>query len=167
MLRLTGAKKLIGASILSVCAPALAKQPISPSVAIVTKLYKVYAWEAVLDERLKSNDELILAPRSVLNQFFDKRLTNLLLKDRECQQRERGICNLDFVPWWDGQDPGATELKVHETEDPSLISVQFQYPGSDVPINLTYRVVDTPAGWRISDIRSDRWSLIKLLEGKP
>jgi hypothetical protein len=68
---------------------------------------------------------------------------------------------------WDSQDPGATDLKVLPTGDASVVTVQFLYPGRSTPIRLSYHLSHTARGWRISDIRTPKWSLAKLLSGNP
>jgi hypothetical protein len=141
-------------SICLACTGASAEPSLSPAVAAVAKLYRAYASEAVISEPPLSQQDLLGAPRTVLEQYFDKKLTALLLEDRKCQEKEGGICKLDFVPWWDSQDPGGSELKILPTKDPTIISVEFQFPSDRSLIKLTYKVTNTPAGWRISDIGS-------------
>lgn len=148
---------------------ALAAQPApSGAVAIVAKLYRDFAREAVVVEPGQSELELLRQPREVLARYFDETLVSLLLKDRACVDATHQICNLDYMPMWAGQDPGAYELKVSETNDPNRISVSFFYPVSTQKAVLSYRVSKTSAGWRVSDILQDsESSLLTSLSSEP
>lgn len=131
----------------------------------VAQLYRDYAWEAVVVEPDAAALVLVEQPRNVLSKYFDDELTALLLKDRECVRRTKGICNLEFSPLWASQYPGATELKVTGAADPSSVTVTFRHPGEKTPTRLQYRMRRTPAGWRIQDIIYDEiGSLVKLLK---
>ncbi len=150
-------------------AATLAAQPApSGAVAIVVKLYRDFAWEAVIVEPRQSEFELLRQPREVLARYFDENLVSLLMKDRACVETTHEICNLDYLPMWAGQDPGAYELKVMETNDPHRISVNFIYPVSARKAVLSYRVSKTSAGWRVSDIlQGDENSLLTSLSSEP
>jgi len=126
---------------------------------IVLKVYKDFAWEAVM---AGPYDGLIQQPKNVLEQYFDEKLTTLILKDRACAER-KGMCNLDFDPIWDSQDPSAGDLTVEKTDNQNIISVKFRYPSNDKKIELKYRVTKTTKGWRISDISGKNWSLVSIL----
>ena len=102
-------------------------------------------------------------PPRILKQYFDEKLTSLILRDRACSEKGDGVCRLDFVPMWDSQDPAAVDLTVEKTEKKNIIKVQFRYPGSNEKIELRYRVTKTPEGWRISDIAGKDWSLLAIL----
>ncbi|WP_422505323.1 hypothetical protein [Stenotrophomonas sp. GZD-301] len=47
-----------------------------------------------------SVDGLLATPAGVLTPALDR----LLAEERDCQEREQGICHLDSDPWLDGQD---------------------------------------------------------------
>jgi hypothetical protein len=126
---------------------------------IVLKVYKDYAWEAIM---AGPYDGLLEQPKSVLEQYFDEKLTSLILKDRACAEK-KGICNLDFDPVWDSQDPSASDLEVKKTDKQNIISVTFRYPSNDERTELKYRVTKTVKGWRISDISGKDWSLVSIL----
>ena len=126
---------------------------------IVFKLYRDYAWEAVI---AAGYDGLMQQPPQILKQYFDDNLTALILRDRKCSEKGE-ICRLGFVPMWDSQDPGASDLTVEKTEQEDAIKVKFRYPGNNKEIELKYRVTKTPKGWRISDISGKDWSLLAIL----
>ena len=146
---------------------AAAPKPASASVAVVVHLYRDFAWEAVVEEPTSSGPGLLDQPRQVLAQYFDNNLVSLILKDRACTARTEGVCNLEFMPIWASQDPGATQLKVLPTIDPSVVSVKFRYPSTNELIELTYRLSKTRSGWRVRDIDySSGPSLLNILEAK-
>lgn len=127
----------------------------------VLKFYRDFAWEAVMD--VPGWDGLIDQPKNVLGQYFDERLTFLILRDRECAKKN-GQCRLDFLPIWASQDPGAGDLKVEKSGEADCVLVTFRYPSTNEKIQLKYRISETPKGWRISDIKGPDWSLLSILE---
>jgi ABC-type transporter MlaC component len=147
-----------------------APPPSSGAVKAVAKLYRDYAWEAVIEEPSSSELELFQQSRNVLEQYFDRNLATLILRDRRCSETTHEICRLDFMPMWSSQDPEAIGLKVLPTSDPSVVSVEFIYPGNSIHIKLSYYLSKTADGWRISDIRGStdgsNWSLLSILESK-
>jgi hypothetical protein len=134
------------------------------AVAAVTRLYKDYAWEAVIEEPIVPGS-LLEQPRSVLARYFDDTLTAALLTDRACAAKAHGICNLDFDPIWASQDPdGATSLRVTATPDSNVVAVSYVYAPNGSPHSLSYHLRKTPRGWRIHDIvYPDGTSLLGLL----
>lgn len=143
-----------------------AAMPINGPVALVTRLYKAYAWEAVIEQPDLSSSDLFEQPRNVLAQYFDKHLVELILQDRECAEKAHEVCRLDFMPMWSGQDPGATDLVIRQTGKAKIVSVQFRYPGNGELITLSYQLSQTAEGWRISDIRGASFSLLSVLGSK-
>ncbi len=141
--------------------------PRGSSMDVVVRLYHDFAWEVVIDE---PHDQLGLIdqPRQVLEKYFDKQLVSLILKDRACVSKTKGICNLDFDPLWDSQDPAATGLKVAATANPHVVKVSFTFPGDSKNIELIYDVADIPGvGRRIHDIHySSGRSLLSILSQK-
>jgi hypothetical protein len=126
---------------------------------IVFKLYRDYAWEAVM---AAGYDGLMQQPPQTLKQYFDDNLTTLILRDRKCSEKGE-ICRLDFDPVWASQDPAAVDLIVEKTKKKDTIKVKFRYPSNNEKIELKYRVIQTPRGWRISDISGKDWSLLAIL----
>ncbi len=142
-----------------------AAPPPTGSDAVVSQLYKDFAWETVADHAEKPG--LIDQPRAVLRRYFDDGLTNLILEDRACAERTHEICRLDFSPIWDSEDPGASGLKVSATKDPNVVRVTFRYPGSNELMELSYQMTKTKDGWRIHDIAyHSHASLLSLLRAK-
>jgi hypothetical protein len=131
--------------------------------ALVAQLYKAYAWEE--DASSNSNRRtLVQEPREVLTQYFDNKLTGLILKEQACVKKTKEICGLDFPPIWASQDPSVSKkLNISTTNNPEIIVVAIHYV-ENKPLKLTYHVVETKAGLRISDIEySNSPSLLKIL----
>jgi hypothetical protein len=133
----------------------------------VERLYRDYAWEAVMSTPGKNVSGLMQESRATLERYFDHTLTDLIVKDSECAVRTHEICNLDFLPIWSGQDPAASDLTVTSTSDPSVVGVQFHHPAATVPIKLTFTLAKSAGGWRITDIKGEDWDLLQVLRGKP
>jgi hypothetical protein len=150
----------------AVAAPAQ-RRPISGPVAIVAQLYRDFAWEVVVEEPSFGDHGLLDQPRSVLQRYFDDRLTDLWLADRACAVKSRGICRVDFLPIWNSQDPMASDLRIAQSSDSNVVGVTFR-AYQDQIVDLTYHLIHTPRGWRIDDIRNgSEWSLRQLLSRQP
>ena len=132
--------------------------------ATVINLYKDFSWETVIVD--PNMDGLIDQPLEVLQRYFDDRLSNLIVKDRQCVKHTHEICALDFMPIWDSQDVGASDLSIKSVTDKSVVDVTFVFAESHEKRHLKYQLAQTARGWRISDIRAESWSLLSLLSQK-
>jgi len=140
----------------------------SPGLDIVARLYRDYAWEAVVENPVWHGHELLDQPRGVLSRYFDDGLVRLWLADRACEARTHEICRIDFVPMWDSQDPSGSFVDITPTDDSTLVQVELHHPFHPEPRHLNYRMVKTTSGWRIHDISlPGKWSLVDLLSKKP
>ncbi|MEN9847425.1 MAG: hypothetical protein RL368_165 [Pseudomonadota bacterium] len=130
--------------------------------ALVTQLYKAYDWETKSDDA--SNRRTLLdESREVLAQYFDNKLTGLILKDRTCVKKTKEICHLDFSPIWASQDPSEhKKVSISNMNDVEMVRVEIHYEGQK-PLKLTYHVTETKVGLRISDIEYSESSLLKIL----
>ncbi|MET1025358.1 MAG: hypothetical protein ABWX87_13720 [Pseudoxanthomonas sp.] len=140
-----------GALLLLIATSAKAVTPASAPVNVVTRLYRDFAWEAVLSG---SNDEVALGdqPNAVLLRYFDPNLARLLVDDAHCRARRHEICTLDFAPLWASQDPSAADLSVTQARDPGQVQVQYVVPATREHLTLVFRTVHTASGWRVADI---------------
>lgn len=130
--------------------------------ALVTQLYTAYDWETK-SEHASNRRTLLEESREVLAQYFDHKLMGLILKDRACVNKTKEICNLDFSPIWASQDPSVPKkLSISSTDNAEIVRVEIRYEGQK-PLKLTYHVVETKAGLRISDIEYSDSSLLKIL----
>ncbi len=119
-------------------------QPADSPEQLVSSLYKAFPAD--------SEDVIEWQKKDVLARYFDSRLVDLFLKDQECQKREQGICNLDFMPLYDAQDYEIKEFGVGAF-DPVKSTVAVRFDNFGKPTVLIYQMSQTPGGWRISDIR--------------
>jgi hypothetical protein len=131
-------------------------------LAVVERLYQDYAWET--GPRISKRTPFLNEKSSVLTKYLTQSLARLLLEDRKCAERTREICQLDFSPIWNSQDPEGAKFRVVGIGPGNAISVSIVYPGQK-SFTLAFDVVHTDDGWRINDIHSPapEWSLRKIL----
>jgi len=163
---------MIDIAIAAMMALALLPSPQTPAAAataaraVVARLYQEFAAEAVIDTPELSIADLFGRPRAALARYLDEPLVALVMADRACSQRTQEVCNLDFAPIWDSQDPVGVTVTIDEPRDPARVPVELHYP-KEPARRLTYVMVKTPAGWRIHDIEYDSHeSLVAMLRKK-
>lgn len=122
----------------------------SPAVDLVVEMYRSYAWEAVIHEP-QLGGGLFFEPRETLERFLVPELAERVLADRAHSEATGEIGALDFAPLWDSQDPAASQLAIRPAAA-DTVTVEFVHPGHSERTTLTYRLVQTPEGWRIADI---------------
>ena len=95
---------------------------LSGGVAIVRQLYADFACEAVIDDLngCGIQHEFVDQPQAVLARYFDDQLVRLWLADLQCAARARAICNLDFSPIWNSQDPVGTVVRNLQVRQPNV-----------------------------------------------
>lgn len=123
----------------------------SPAVDLVVEMYRSYAWEAVIHEP-QLGGGLFFEPRETLERFLVPELAERVLADRAHSEATGEIGALDFAPLWDSQDPAASQLAIRPGAAADTVTVEFVHPGHSERTTLTYRLVQTPEGWRIADI---------------
>lgn len=132
--------------------------------AVVAKLYKDFAWQAIASQDL-FGDDLAHQNKSTLEKYFAPALADLLVKDAVCQVRSQGICNLDFDLLFDSQDPRVTDLDV-TTTSPGRVSVVYKDPVDDKTTRIDFELARVAGRWRIMDVvyrRPDKVSLKQVL----
>lgn len=122
------------------------------AAAVVARLYRDFAWEAVVTEPYTPG--LAQQPAAVLRRYFDEGMVKRFVADRDCVRTSNGICRLDHAPLWASQNPAAYDLHVKPTQQPGIVDVEFSGPAGPEPTRLRYELVRTGEGWRITDIRS-------------
>lgn len=139
-----------------------AAQARTPQVALVAKLYKDFAFEAVLDEP-SLGVGFLDSPRDVLLSYLTPSLAELIFKDRKCVADTHEICNLDFMPLWDSQDAAGAAVRFLPMSTNDKVKVELRY-GSGTR-TLIYFLKHTKRGWRIQNIayEKDRASLLEIL----
>ena len=132
---------------------------LSPA-AVVDSLYKVHG----------SNDGALIGEEGTATRqfFFDSEMNALFAKDLATTNvGESG--NLDFDPYYNGQDNQISALKIGEpkiTGDSATVVVTFN--NYDQKDTLTYHLRNTDRGWKISDIHyGEGFNLAKILSQTP
>ena len=136
--------------------------------AVVAKLYKDFAWQAVASQADLFGDDLSHQRKETLEKYFSPALADLLVKDAACQTRSQGICNLDFDLLFDSQDPRVTDLDV-TTTSPGQVSVVYKDPVDQKKTQIDFVVARVGGIWKITDVvykRPDKVSLRQVLSRK-
>lgn len=130
---------------------------------IVLRLYRDFAWEAVLSQ--PGVPMFADQPKAILRRYLTNRLASALAIDSICKARQHEICHLDFMPLWASQDPTARDLAISQISRDE-VRVEYTPTASQSKIVLLFRVEQTEVGWRVADIvyPSGR-SLTKILAG--
>jgi hypothetical protein len=116
--------------------------PSGASVTVVSQLYEQFPAPSE-DTPLSADKALVAQDRDVLAQF-------------------------DFDPMSASQDPTASELEIHSTEQPEIVKVRVQVPDSSDEVELEYRLVQANGEWRIADISyPEGFTLHELLDTFP
>ena len=136
-------------------------------VNVVRSLYDEFAGEAVLEDP-GTQRPLLDQSRAVLLRYFTPEMSMLLLRDRACAVRTREICNLDFLPIWDSQDPSGATVKMLGESALGSVRATIGYPNGEKR-ELVFRLARTSSGWRIADIvyTRNRQTLSHILKAKP
>lgn len=134
----------------------------SPQIELVRKLYKAFAWEAVMPS--EESDILIDQPKDVLKAYFEPTLVDLLVADRECARKE-GSCKLDKHPLFGVENPIAHGLEISQGDSASIVRVQFNWiDGSkDELVDVQFRMAMTKNGWRVGDVVYENGPSLKVL----
>lgn len=120
----------------------------TPQVELVRKLYRNFAWEAVLFP--EPGETLAEQPRGVLKDYFEGSLASLLADDAACA-RKGSVCRLDVDPLFGTRDPVVHDLEVLPTDSAGVVLVRFASVdgGSET---MTEIVVRMAGSGRIGDM---------------
>lgn len=135
---------------------------------VVASLYKDFAWQAFASQQDLFGDDLAHQNKATLEKYFAPALSALLFQDSACQIKNQGICNLDFDPLFNSQDPRITDLDV-ATLAPGKVSVKFKDPVNEEITKIQFNVARVAGKWKITDIiygTKSEPSLRKILSRK-
>ncbi|MCH1907508.1 MULTISPECIES: hypothetical protein [Stenotrophomonas] len=94
----------------------------------------------------------------------------LIAAERDCQQREQGICRLDHDPWLDGQDgevdAGPGYQWVAQSPAAGTVEVRFAVWGEPRLARLAMRR-QADGCWRAEDLITDRGQSLRALLVRP
>ena len=143
-----------------------AQQRDSAPVALLSRLYTEFAWEATGGDNGPGGHTFSDQSKSALLRYVDSELGTLLLGDAACINRSDAICRLDFAPLWDSQDPDVAEVSFTRTSGhPGTVIAHLRSPTGTETL-VTYQMRRTSVGWRIADIEyTAKGSLRNLLGG--
>jgi len=133
--------------------------------AVVAKLYKDFAWQALASQHDLFGDDVAHQGKATLEHYFSPALADLLVKDAACQIRSQGICNLDFDLLFDSQDPRVTDLEV-TTTSPGRVAVVYKDPVDGKATRIEFDMARVAGQWKIADVvysRRDKVSLKRVL----
>lgn len=131
----------------------LAEQPKATpgDMALIVKLYKDFAWQALGTTQDVFGKSLQLQDNVVLRQYFDPGLAALIVQDRECVSRRAEVCNMDFDPLFGSQDATVSDFTI-QRESAGRIAVAFTSPSSGEKAKLLFHMKQSGAAWRINDV---------------
>ena len=131
----------------------LAAQPKAPpgDMALIVKLYKDFAWQALGTTQDVFGKSLQLQDDVVLRQYFDPTLSALIVQDRKCVSRRAEVCNMDFDPLFGSQDATVTDFTI-QRESAGRIAVAFTSPSSGEKAKLLFHMKQSGTAWRINDV---------------
>jgi len=138
-------------SLLLCCVTPALCAPVSAEAQVVAHLYRDFSWQAFATQGELFGESLEQQRKEVLARYFSGQLVELLIKDADCQTRERGLCRLDFDILFDSQDPVVTDLKV-EVLAPGKVQVRFTNPVNGEKTAIRFVVARADAQWRIVDV---------------
>ena len=102
--------------------------------------------------------------RKLQQKFFDQKLAALIWKDLT-QTPEGEVGNLDFDPLYNAQDTQIKSFRVGASAvkgDTATVPVTFM--NYDQKVRLTFRLVNTKGGWKVSNIDYGQGSdLVQIL----
>lgn len=126
--------------------------PVNAEAKVVAHLYKDFGWQAFASTQDELFGEGLEQQRKdVLARYFSPQLVELLIKDAECEARERGLCRLDFDILFDLQDPVVTDLAVRSVA-PGKVQVRFKNPVDGEVTAIDFLVAQVAGQWRIVDV---------------
>lgn len=89
--------------------------------------------------------------KETLSRYFDGRLTELLINDFNCVGEDGTPCGLlYFDPVAQSREPAIKKLELFKPEDEHEVFVHFWQKKAEYKAICV--MVNTPAGWRVSDI---------------
>lgn len=140
---------------------------------MVRMIYEQYPWKG---DKIITNE-----PRDVLLKFFDENLAGLIVKAQECRARGDRRCASAEIPniminrdMDSSQEIRGFHICAMDTLT-KMVRVQFRDHGE--PAIVIYKLANTDAGWRISDILylmeigprdlglPEAWSMVEALSG--
>ncbi len=106
------------------------------------------------------------APDALLSAEFSRAMAG----ERDCQEREQGVCRLDYDPWLDGQDgdiDGDASYQWHAASpDSGVVEVRFPVWGQGHRTRLAMRRQGDRC-WRVDDVVTNRGESVREVLARP
>lgn len=151
------ARAVVGIGVLGLlsASAALAAPACAAPLAVARALF-----EAGTSARFLDTPDALLAPG----------FARVIAAERDCQQREQGICRLDHDPWLDGQD-GEVDAEPGyrwRAQSPAVGTVEVRFPVWGEP-HLTRLAMRRQADgcWRLEDLVTHRGQSMRALLARP
>ena len=158
---------LFVALLLAVTAPVFAATQQSPKQ-IVAALYKPYIEATNAEKSGHKSAEKINPTPGALDLIFpnaSKALQAAIRKDHECEQREQGICNIDFDIIINAQDWDITKVTLKEDVKNQLPVVEADFLNGTQQ-KVSYFFVRENDEWKIDDVEAIRYKKNGKIERK-
>lgn len=134
------------------------------AVDTVRRLYRDFAWEAVLET--SAGRSFVDQPQQRLRSYLSAGLSAALRAERACVARRGEICALDFAPLWGSQDPVAIDLRISAVAGaPSRVLVSFNAVNESHRRELVLHLRRESVGWRVDDIEYPGGQRLRQLLG--
>lgn len=136
--------------------------------AVVARLYKDFAWQAIAGQRHLFGKDVTEQPKATLERYFSPTLAALLVQDAACRVKSQEMCNLGFDILFASQDPSVTDLEVKKLAS-GKVSVTYNYSSSNEQTKIAFHLSQVAGKWRIADINygNEGLSLLKILRQTP
>jgi hypothetical protein len=125
--------------------------PAEAETAVVARLYKDFAWQAIAGQTQLFGEDLAHQGKATLEKYFAPGLADLFVKDAACQVKYQGICNLGFDVLFDTQDPRVSDLEITAV-GPGTVAVVFADPASGEKTQIEFKVTKVAGIWKIIDV---------------
>jgi hypothetical protein len=115
----------------------------------------------------KESKGLVLSSEAVIRRYFAPPLSDAMVKDFTTAWKRGEVPDLNGDPFIDAQDWEVSGLKTAVTSTGANTAVAtVTFVMFDKPRTMTLDLVNTPSGWRISEIRAPTGSLRELYKLK-
>ena len=115
----------------------------------------------------KNSKGLVLSSEAVIRRYFAPPLSDVMVKDFTTAWKRGEVPDRNGDPFVDAQDWEVSGLKtVVKSTGTSTAVATVTFTMFDKPRTVTLDLVNTPAGWRIAEIRSPSGSLRDLYKLK-
>lgn len=135
-------------------------------VPTITSANTCYTKSDTLTFPVDESNNIREANPALLNKFFSKKLSDLIIKDEKCAERVQGLCNIDLDISTGAQDsPDQNKYTIIQSTN-TQVKIQLEY--NHTPELLIFKINSKSKCMLIEDIyyQNEKISLLKLLNKK-